>query len=39
MTRRAIDVVGATLALIATAPVMGVAMLAIRLESPGHPIY
>jgi lipopolysaccharide/colanic/teichoic acid biosynthesis glycosyltransferase len=39
MIRRAIDIVGGTLALIAAAPVMGVAMLAIRLESRGHPIY
>jgi lipopolysaccharide/colanic/teichoic acid biosynthesis glycosyltransferase len=39
MIRRAIDVVGGTLALIAAAPVIAVAMLAIRLESRGHPIY
>lgn len=39
MIRRAIDIVGGTLALIVAAPVMGVAMLAIRLESRGHPIY
>jgi lipopolysaccharide/colanic/teichoic acid biosynthesis glycosyltransferase len=37
--RRAIDVVGGTLALIVTAPVMAVAMLVIRVESRGHPIY
>jgi lipopolysaccharide/colanic/teichoic acid biosynthesis glycosyltransferase len=37
--RRAIDVVGGSVALIVTAPVMGVSMLAIRLESRGHPIY
>jgi lipopolysaccharide/colanic/teichoic acid biosynthesis glycosyltransferase len=37
--RRALDVVGATLALVLSAPVMAVAMLAIRLESSGHPIY
>jgi lipopolysaccharide/colanic/teichoic acid biosynthesis glycosyltransferase len=37
--RRGIDVMGGTLALIVTAPVMAVAMLAIRLESRGHPIY
>lgn len=39
MIRRAIDIVGGTLALIVTAPVMAVAMVAIRLESRGHPIY
>ncbi len=39
MIRRAIDVVGGTLALVAAAPVIAVAMLAIRLESRGHPIY
>ena len=39
MTRRAIDVVGGSLALIVAAPVMGIAMLAIRFESRGHPIY
>jgi lipopolysaccharide/colanic/teichoic acid biosynthesis glycosyltransferase len=37
--RRAIDVVLGTIALIAAAPVIAVAMLAIRLESRGHPIY
>jgi lipopolysaccharide/colanic/teichoic acid biosynthesis glycosyltransferase len=37
--RRAIDVVGGALALIAAAPVIAMAMLAIRLESRGHPIY
>jgi lipopolysaccharide/colanic/teichoic acid biosynthesis glycosyltransferase len=37
--RRAIDVVGGTLALIVAAPVIAVAMVAIRLESRGHPIY
>jgi lipopolysaccharide/colanic/teichoic acid biosynthesis glycosyltransferase len=37
--RRAIDVVLGTLALIAAAPVVAVAMVAIRLESRGHPIY
>jgi lipopolysaccharide/colanic/teichoic acid biosynthesis glycosyltransferase len=37
--RRAIDIVGGTLALILAAPVMAVAMLAIRIESRGHPIY
>jgi lipopolysaccharide/colanic/teichoic acid biosynthesis glycosyltransferase len=39
MIRRAIDIVGGSLALVLAAPVMGVAMLAIRLESRGHPIY
>ena len=39
MIRRAIDLVGGTLALIVAAPVVAVAMLAIRLESRGHPIY
>jgi lipopolysaccharide/colanic/teichoic acid biosynthesis glycosyltransferase len=39
MIRRAIDIAGGTLALIVTAPAMGAAMLAIRLESRGHPIY
>jgi lipopolysaccharide/colanic/teichoic acid biosynthesis glycosyltransferase len=37
--RRAIDIVGGTLALILAAPTIGVAMLAIRVESAGHPIY
>jgi lipopolysaccharide/colanic/teichoic acid biosynthesis glycosyltransferase len=37
--RRAIDVVVASLALILGVPVMAIAMLAIRLESRGHPIY
>ncbi|MBA2261364.1 MAG: sugar transferase [Solirubrobacterales bacterium] len=37
--RRAFDVVVAGLALVVTAPVLLGAMVAIRLESPGHPIY
>ena len=37
--RRAFDVVAAGLALAVTAPVLLAAMVAIRLESPGHPIY
>jgi lipopolysaccharide/colanic/teichoic acid biosynthesis glycosyltransferase len=37
--RRCIDVVVAGLALVVATPVMLLAMLAIRLESPGHPIY
>jgi lipopolysaccharide/colanic/teichoic acid biosynthesis glycosyltransferase len=39
MIRRAIDVMGGTLALIVAAPVIAAAMVAIRLESRGHPIY
>ncbi len=39
MIRRAIDVVLGTIALVAAAPVIAVAMIAIRLESRGHPIY
>jgi lipopolysaccharide/colanic/teichoic acid biosynthesis glycosyltransferase len=39
MIRRAIDIVGGSLALVLATPVMAVAMLAIRLESRGHPIY
>jgi lipopolysaccharide/colanic/teichoic acid biosynthesis glycosyltransferase len=37
--RRAIDIVLGMLMLIVAAPVIAVAMLAIRLESRGHPIY
>jgi lipopolysaccharide/colanic/teichoic acid biosynthesis glycosyltransferase len=37
--RRGIDIVVGTLGLIVAAPVIAVAMLAIRLESRGHPIY
>jgi lipopolysaccharide/colanic/teichoic acid biosynthesis glycosyltransferase len=37
--RRAVDIVLGMLALIVAAPVIAVAMLAIRLESRGHPIY
>lgn len=39
MTRRAFDVLVAGIALVLAAPVLALAMLAIRLESPGHPIY
>src|SRR5450830_1664385 len=39
MIRRTIDVVGGALALVVAAPVIAIAMLAIRLESRGHPIY
>jgi lipopolysaccharide/colanic/teichoic acid biosynthesis glycosyltransferase len=37
--RRAIDIVVAACALVVTAPVVGLAMLVIRLESRGHPVY
>jgi lipopolysaccharide/colanic/teichoic acid biosynthesis glycosyltransferase len=37
--RRAFDVAVAGIALVATSPVLGLAILAIRLETPGHPIY
>jgi lipopolysaccharide/colanic/teichoic acid biosynthesis glycosyltransferase len=39
MIRRMIDMVGGTLALALATPVIAIAMLAIRLESRGHPIY
>lgn len=39
MIRRAVDVVVAAAALLLAAPVMALAALAIRLETPGHPIY
>ena len=39
MLRRAFDVLVAGAALLLTAPVLGLAIVAIRLESPGHPIY
>lgn len=39
MIRRALDILAGTLALALSAPVMAVAMLAIRLESSGHPVY
>ncbi len=39
MIRRTVDIILGTLALIVAAPVIAVAMLAIRLESRGHPIY
>ncbi|MFZ1925917.1 MAG: sugar transferase [Solirubrobacteraceae bacterium] len=39
MIRRTVDIILGTLALIAAAPVIATAMLAIRLESRGHPIY
>jgi lipopolysaccharide/colanic/teichoic acid biosynthesis glycosyltransferase len=39
MTRRVFDIVVAGAALVVTSPVLLVAIVAIRLESPGHPIY
>ena len=39
MTRRALDIVVAGAALVLTAPLLALAMLAIRLESPGSAIY
>jgi lipopolysaccharide/colanic/teichoic acid biosynthesis glycosyltransferase len=37
--RRTFDVVTSLLALLLTAPILAVAMAAIRLESPGHPVF
>jgi lipopolysaccharide/colanic/teichoic acid biosynthesis glycosyltransferase len=37
--KRLLDVVGATGLLVVCAPVMAAAIVAVRLESPGHPIY
>ncbi|MDX6640779.1 MAG: hypothetical protein QOF12_1790 [Solirubrobacteraceae bacterium] len=39
MTRRLVDIAVSAVALVVTAPVVIAAMIAIRLESPGHPIY
>ena len=39
MIRRGLDIVIAGVALVVSAPLQLLAMLAIRLESPGHPIY
>jgi lipopolysaccharide/colanic/teichoic acid biosynthesis glycosyltransferase len=39
MVKRALDVVLATLGLVVGAPVLLIAVAAIRAESPGHPIY
>ena len=39
MTRRAFDVVVAAAALLVTSPVLAVAMVAVRIETPGHPIF
>jgi lipopolysaccharide/colanic/teichoic acid biosynthesis glycosyltransferase len=37
--RRAFDIVVAATALVLTSPILAVAIVAIRLETPGHPIY
>jgi lipopolysaccharide/colanic/teichoic acid biosynthesis glycosyltransferase len=37
--RRAFDIAVAGAALLVTSPVLGLAIVAIRLETPGHPIY
>jgi lipopolysaccharide/colanic/teichoic acid biosynthesis glycosyltransferase len=39
MLRRALDILVAGAGLVVTSPVMAAAMIAIRLETPGHPIY
>ena len=39
MTRRAFDVVVAATALVLSSPLLAIAIVAIRLESRGHPIY
>ena len=39
MTRRAFDLVVASVALVLAAPLLALAVVAIRLETPGHPIY
>jgi lipopolysaccharide/colanic/teichoic acid biosynthesis glycosyltransferase len=39
MIRRAIDILAGGLALVIAAPFIAIAMLAIRIESRGHPIY
>lgn len=39
MLRRAFDIAVAGIVLLVSAPVLGLAIVAIRLESPGHPIY
>jgi lipopolysaccharide/colanic/teichoic acid biosynthesis glycosyltransferase len=39
MARRAFDIVVAATGLVLSAPLMALAIVAIRLESPGHPIY
>jgi lipopolysaccharide/colanic/teichoic acid biosynthesis glycosyltransferase len=37
--KRGFDVVGATVLLVLTAPILGLACVAVRLETPGSPIY
>ena len=37
--KRALDVAGASVGLLLASPVMAAAIVAIRLESPGHPVY
>jgi lipopolysaccharide/colanic/teichoic acid biosynthesis glycosyltransferase len=37
--RRALDVTGAAIVLLITSPVLALAALAVRIESPGHPIF
>jgi lipopolysaccharide/colanic/teichoic acid biosynthesis glycosyltransferase len=39
MLRRGLDILVAGAGLVVTSPVMAAAMIAIRLETPGHPIY
>jgi lipopolysaccharide/colanic/teichoic acid biosynthesis glycosyltransferase len=39
MLRRAFDVVVAATILVVTSPILALAIVAIRLETPGHPIY
>jgi hypothetical protein len=39
MLRRALDILVAGAGLVVTSPVLAAAMIAIRLETPGHPIY
>jgi lipopolysaccharide/colanic/teichoic acid biosynthesis glycosyltransferase len=39
MARRAVDIVVSAVALAISSPLLAVAIVAIRLESPGHPIY
>jgi lipopolysaccharide/colanic/teichoic acid biosynthesis glycosyltransferase len=39
VSRRLFDVLVAAAALVVTSPILGIAILAIRLESPGHPIF
>jgi lipopolysaccharide/colanic/teichoic acid biosynthesis glycosyltransferase len=39
VTRRLFDIVVAAGALVVTSPILGLAIVAIRLESPGHPIF